>query len=80
MQYHTLQICGLERKLPLIQVGRHSKIAAFSILGDVELTDVLADEMVLKIKNLKLIILSVLKLRQFHWFTELPRDWVTNAL
>ncbi len=53
MQYHTLQICGLERKLPLIQVGRHSKIAAFSILGDVELTDVLADEMVLKIKNCK---------------------------
>jgi len=54
VEYHNLQICGLTRKLPLIQVGRHTKIAAFSILGDVELTDALADAMTLKIENLKL--------------------------
>lgn len=54
MEFYNLQIVGLTRQLPLIQVGRHTKIAAFSILGDVELTDALADEMTLKIVNCKL--------------------------
>ena len=54
MQYYSLEICGLTRKLPLIKVGRHTKIAAFSVLGDVELTDTLADEMVKRIKKNKI--------------------------
>jgi len=45
VQYHTLKIVGLTRKLPLIQVGRSTKIASFSILGDVELVDKLALKM-----------------------------------
>lgn len=54
MDYYSLSVCGLTRQLPLIQVGRNTKIAAFSILGDVELVDALADEMTQKIKKLNL--------------------------
>ncbi|MBI2103405.1 adenine phosphoribosyltransferase [Candidatus Woesebacteria bacterium] len=53
MEYYTLKICGLERKLPLIKVGRKTSIASFSILGDVELTDALADEITKKAKKFK---------------------------
>ena len=54
MAYFDLEICGLKRNLPLIQVGRNTKIASFSILGDVELVDAVADEMALTIKQLDL--------------------------
>ncbi len=53
MNYHELQIAGVERKLPLIRVGKTTKIASFSILGDVELCDVIADQMVDKLKDYK---------------------------
>lgn len=45
MEYYDLSICGLTRKLPLVAVGRNTKLASFSLLGDVELVDVLADEL-----------------------------------
>lgn len=54
MEYYKLQVCGLTRNLPLIAIGKHTKIAALSILGDVELVDALTDEMTKKILNLKL--------------------------
>lgn len=44
MDFYTLKICGLTRELPLLKVGRKTKIATFSILGDVELVDKVADE------------------------------------
>lgn len=53
MEYHTLNICGLTRKLPLIYVGRKTRIASFSILGDVELVDCLADNISKKLKKVK---------------------------
>lgn len=53
MDYYTLKLCGVTRKLPLIRVGKSTKIASFSILGDVELTDAIADEMALKLKKFK---------------------------
>lgn len=52
MDYYILEICGLTRKLPLIKIGKTTKIASFSILGDVELVDALADEMAKKIAEL----------------------------
>lgn len=52
MDYYTLKICGLTRKLPLIYVGRTTRIASFSILGDVELTDKLADAIAKKLKKI----------------------------
>ncbi len=50
MNYYTLRLAGLERQLPLIKVGRTSSIASFSILGDVELVDKLADTFADKLK------------------------------
>ncbi|QQG47865.1 MAG: adenine phosphoribosyltransferase [Candidatus Woesebacteria bacterium] len=53
MEYFDLKICGLSRKLPLIRVGKNTRIASFSILGDVELTDCLADEIAKRLKKIK---------------------------
>ncbi len=54
MQFYKLKICGLTRQLPLIQIGRNTQIASFSILGDVVLVDALADEITQRIKSLEL--------------------------
>lgn len=43
MQYYTLTICGLKRKLPLTFVGKRTQLANLTVLGDVELVDRLAD-------------------------------------
>ena len=51
MKYHTLEIVGLRRKLPLIKVGRKTHIASFSILGDVELVNKLARKMARDLKK-----------------------------
>lgn len=53
MDYYNLKICGLTRRLPLIKVGKNTSLAAFSILGDVELVDKLADTMAEKLKEIK---------------------------
>ncbi len=53
MEYFTLNICGLVRKLPLVYVGKNTRIANFTILGDVELTDKLADTITEKLKKVK---------------------------
>lgn len=45
MDNYVLKICGLERKLPLIYVGRKTRLASFSLLGDVELVGKVAQEM-----------------------------------
>jgi adenine phosphoribosyltransferase len=53
MKYYTLHILGLTRELPLIKVGKNTSIASFSILGDVELTDKLADALTEKLKTIE---------------------------
>ncbi len=52
MEYHTLEICGLTRKLPLIYVGKKTRLASFSILGDVELVNALADIIAKELKKI----------------------------
>lgn len=52
MNYYTLKICGLERKLPIVAVGRNTSFANFSLLGDVELVDKLAEALAMKFKTL----------------------------
>lgn len=37
MDYYNLKVCGLERKLPIIQISDNLKIASFVLLGDSEL-------------------------------------------
>jgi adenine phosphoribosyltransferase len=51
VDYFDLKICGLKRRLPLIYVGKKTRIASFSILGDVELTDCIADEIAKRLKK-----------------------------
>jgi len=51
MDYYNLKICGISRKLPLIKVGKNTKIASLSILGDVELVNTIADKMAAKLKS-----------------------------
>jgi adenine phosphoribosyltransferase len=51
MDYYKIEFCGLTRELPLIYIGKHTRIASFSILGDVELCDTLADEMATQLKG-----------------------------
>lgn len=48
-----MEICGLRRALPIIHVGRKTRLAQLSILGDVELVDCLADTFAEKLKGMK---------------------------
>lgn len=43
MKYHELTLFGLKRQLPLTHISKNTQLAQFSILGDVELVDKLAD-------------------------------------
>lgn len=52
METYTLELCGLRRELPLSFVGRKTQLASFSLLGDVELTNIIAVELVKKFKSL----------------------------
>ena len=52
MEYFTLEIGTLTRKLPLSYVSRNTRLASFSLLGDVELVDYLADTIALKLKHI----------------------------
>lgn len=53
VDYFDLEICGLTRKLPLVYVGKSTRLASFSLLGDVELVEVVAGELEKKLKRLK---------------------------
>lgn len=51
MDYYTLKLCGLTRKLPIVSLGPKLKIASFNLLGDGELVEKVADELVKEIKK-----------------------------
>lgn len=53
MDYYELKLCGLTRKLPLIFVGKNTRLASFSLLGDTELINKVADEFEKKLKKTK---------------------------
>lgn len=52
MEYYTLKICGFVRKLPIVKIGPKYSIASFSLLGDIDLVETLAAELVERIKYL----------------------------
>lgn len=52
MDYYTLKINGLTRKLPLVTLGAKIKVASFNLLGDQELVDKLARILVSKFKGI----------------------------
>lgn len=39
MDYYKLEVCGLKRDLPIIQISDNLKIASFVLLGDAELAE-----------------------------------------
>ena len=43
---YKISVAGLERELPLCSISEDLKIAAFVILGDVELTSACASELI----------------------------------
>ena len=49
MNYHKITLCGLKRKLPIVRVSKKTRLAQFSLLGDVELVDKLADVLAKKL-------------------------------
>lgn len=52
MEYHDLEIVGLKRKLPLIRMGKNTRFASFSLLGDVKLVSKLSIAISKKLKGL----------------------------
>lgn len=52
MKYYTLKICGFVRQLPIVKIGPRYSIASFSLLGDIDLVEVIARELVERIKYL----------------------------
>ncbi len=52
VDFYTLKLCGLERKLPIVAISPKIKIASFNLLGDAELVSVAASEMVKRLENI----------------------------
>ncbi len=50
MDTYTIELYGLKRTLPLVHIGRATKLANFTLLGDIELVDALADAFTTKFK------------------------------
>lgn len=51
MEYHSITLCGLTRKLPIAYVSRSTRIASFTLLGDIELVDRLTDVFVEELRD-----------------------------
>ncbi len=51
MDYYTLEISGLTRKLPVVALGPNIKIASFNLLGDAELVEKTAKELQKKLRK-----------------------------
>lgn len=52
MDYYELKLCGLKRQLPLIFVGKKTRLASFSLLGDAQLTEIVAKAFEKKFKKM----------------------------
>lgn len=48
-EFHTVQICGLTRRLPLFEVAPQVRIAIFNMLGDTEVVEAIAGELAQRI-------------------------------
>ena len=60
MLYHTMNIAGLERQLPICRVTDELYIGAFVIFGDVELTVHSAAELLKRAPEYDYMILSLI--------------------
>lgn len=53
MDYYTLKLCGLTRKLPIVSLGPKLKIASFNLLGDGELVEAVAKDLAKELKKIE---------------------------
>ena len=53
MEYYTLKIYGISRKLPLIALGPKIKVASLNLLGDRKLVEVVAKTLYKKLKSIE---------------------------
>lgn len=51
MDFYDLELCGLERKLPIVPLGPKLSIASFNLLGDGELVSAASRGLARKLKN-----------------------------
>jgi adenine phosphoribosyltransferase len=51
MNSYLLEICGLSRQLPIVKIGPKMSIASFNLLGDTELVEKIASQMIEEIKK-----------------------------
>lgn len=49
MNFYLLKIGTIERKLPIVRLGKGVKVASFNLLGDSEMVEVIASKMVKKL-------------------------------
>jgi len=61
-EYYKVELCGLERKLPLFEVAPGVRIAIFNILGDTEIVRAIAPELAKRLpKEVEVIITPEVK-------------------
>jgi len=53
MDFYTLEIGEIKRKLPLVAISPKIKIASFNLLGDEKLVEVIAQELIKKLKGVE---------------------------
>ena len=53
VEYYTLKIGKITRKLPIVSISPKIKIASFNLLGDCELVESLAKQLKVKLINIK---------------------------
>ncbi len=61
MKYYDLQIAGLTRQLPIINIADNLAIASFVILGDAELVEKTAPELVKRLPEIDVIVTAEAK-------------------
>lgn len=53
MEIYNLDICGIKRQLPIVYLGPKLRVASLSLLGDVELVEKAAAEMISKLAKIE---------------------------
>lgn len=61
MKTYTLEVCGCTRSLPFIHINEHTAFASFVILGDSELIQAAAQELVKKLPDVDVILTAEAK-------------------
>lgn len=61
MKSYMMQVCGIERELPFVQIKEDLAFASFVIIGDTELISACADELAEKIGSVDMVVTAEAK-------------------